>query len=147
MWESQPKPYTAEFCELNPCVVRPTFLILLNFCFLFIVCTYRWHRLSSMLPFYVIHHFFVWWWRWLYHLLRSFLKKKKYTWWLNMKSEFLQDNLEMYLQDKGIPVDIVCCLQHLQVTLIVCALLCYLFLSLNCVLRDSTYPAMFRDWR
>ncbi|KAH7673919.1 mRNA (guanine-N(7)-)-methyltransferase protein [Dioscorea alata] len=44
MWESQPKPYTAEFCELNPCV----------------------------------------------------------------------DNLEMFLQDKGIPVDIVCCLQHLQ---------------------------------
>ncbi|KAJ0963109.1 hypothetical protein J5N97_028231 [Dioscorea zingiberensis] len=44
MWESQTKPYTAEFCELDPSV----------------------------------------------------------------------DNLELHLQDKGIPVDIVCCLQHLQ---------------------------------
>ncbi|XP_058087610.1 mRNA cap guanine-N7 methyltransferase 2 isoform X3 [Magnolia sinica] len=44
MWESQRKPYTADFCELDPCV----------------------------------------------------------------------ENLESHLQDKGIPADIVCCLQHLQ---------------------------------
>ncbi|KAF3779180.1 mRNA cap guanine-N7 methyltransferase 2 [Nymphaea thermarum] len=44
MWEGQRKPYTAEFCELDPCL----------------------------------------------------------------------DNLDPYLQDKGIPADVVCCLQHLQ---------------------------------
>ncbi|XXG62930.1 hypothetical protein AAC387_Pa05g1216 [Persea americana] len=43
-WESQRKPYTAHFCELDPCV----------------------------------------------------------------------ENLESFVQDKGVPVDIVCCLQHLQ---------------------------------
>ncbi|KAG9455008.1 hypothetical protein H6P81_007912 [Aristolochia fimbriata] len=44
LWESQTKPYTAEFCELDPCT----------------------------------------------------------------------ENLEAYLRDKGVPVDIVCCMQHLQ---------------------------------
>ncbi|XP_077230353.1 S-adenosyl-L-methionine-dependent methyltransferases superfamily protein isoform X2 [Tasmannia lanceolata] len=44
MWESQRNPYTADFCELDPCI----------------------------------------------------------------------ENLESYLHDKGIPADIVCCLQHLQ---------------------------------
>ncbi|ERN13244.1 mRNA cap guanine-N7 methyltransferase 2 isoform X1 [Amborella trichopoda] len=44
MWESQRRPYTAEFCELDPCV----------------------------------------------------------------------ETLELFLQDKGIPTDLVCCLQHLQ---------------------------------
>lgn len=30
---------------------------------------------------------------------------------------FLQDDLESHLQHKGIPVDIVCCLHHLEVPL------------------------------
>lgn len=30
---------------------------------------------------------------------------------------FFQDELEGHLQDKGIPVDILCCLHHLQVAL------------------------------
>jgi len=36
-----------------------------------------------------------------------------------------QENLEAYLQDKGIPADIVCCLQHLQVNLILVVIVHY----------------------
>ncbi|RWR86303.1 mRNA cap guanine-N7 methyltransferase 2 [Cinnamomum micranthum f. kanehirae] len=59
-WESQRKPYTAHFCELDPCV----------------------------------------------------------------------ENLESFVQDKGVPVDIVCCLQHLQVLLVSLSLLIVFLFSM-----------------